>query len=63
MQSGIIIRIYSKLYAKGYKKTTYKSGFDWLKAVTSPVKRINLISYLDNIVILLIIITITTKNQ
>lgn len=49
MQSGIIIRIYSKLYAKGYKKTTYKSGFDLLKSVTSPVKRINLTFYLCNI--------------
>lgn len=48
-QSGIIIRIYSKLYAKGYKKTTNKSGFDLLKSVTSPVKRINLVSYLSNI--------------
>ena len=45
MQSGIIIRIYPYLYAKGYKKTTYKSGFDLLKSVTSPVKRINLIFY------------------
>jgi|688.fasta_scaffold104175_9 hypothetical protein len=45
MQSGIIIRIYSKLYAIGHKKTTYKSGFDLLKSVTSTVKRINLVSY------------------
>jgi hypothetical protein len=49
MQSGIIMRIYFKLYAKGYKKTTYKSGFDLLKSVTSPVKRINLTFYLCNI--------------
>jgi hypothetical protein len=49
MQSGINIRIYSKIYAIGYKKTTLKSGFDLLRSVTSPVKRINLIFYLSNI--------------